>query len=131
VKGSIGYVEYAYAKKNNIPYMSLQNKDGKFVRPDDASFAAAAAGADWFSVPGMGLSIVDQRGANAWPISTASFIIMYREPENKAASVEVLKFFDYAFRNGQTAALDLDYVPLPDVLVQQIRERVWSQINTK
>jgi len=131
VKGAVGYVEYAYAKKNNIPYMSLQNKDGKFVRPDDASFAAAAAGADWFSVPGMGLSIVDQKGANAWPISTASFIIMYRDPDNKAASAEVLKFFDYAFRNGKQAALDLDYVPLPDVLVQQIRDRVWSQINIK
>ena len=131
VKGAVGYVEYAYAKKNNIPYMSLQNKDGKFIRPEDASFAAAAAGADWFSVPGMGLSIVDQKGANAWPISTASFIIMYRDPDNKAASAEVLKFFDWSFRNGKQAALDLDYVPLPDVLVQQIRDRVWSQINIK
>ena len=129
VKGAVGYVEYAYAKKNNIPYMSLQNKDGKFIRPEDASFAAAAAGADWFSVPGMGLSIVDQKGANAWPISTASFIIMYRDPDNKAASAEVLKFFDWSFRNGKQAALDLDYVPLPDVLVQQIRDRVWSQIK--
>ena len=131
VKGAVGYVEYAYAKKNNIPYMSLQNKDGKFIRPDDKTFAAAAAGADWFSVPGMGLSIVDQKGANAWPISTASFIIMYRDPDNKAASAEVLKFFDWSFRNGKQAALDLDYVPLPDVLVQQIRDRVWSQINIK
>ena len=131
VKGAVGYVEYAYAKKNNIPYMSLQNRDGKFVRPDDVSFAAAAAGADWFSVPGMGLSIVDQKGANAWPISTASFIIMYRDPDNKAASAEVLKFFDWSFRNGKQAALDLDYVPLPDSLVQQIRDRVWSQINIK
>ena len=131
IKGSIGYVEYAYAKKNNIPYFSLRNRDGKFVRPDDRTFAAAAAGADWFSVPGMGLSIVDQPGATSWPISTASFIIMYRDPENKAASAEVLKFFDWSFRNGKQAALDLDYVPLPDVLVQQIRERVWSQINNK
>ena len=131
IKGSIGYVEYAYAKKNNIPYFSLRNKDGKFVRPDDRTFAAAAAGADWFSVPGMGLSIVDQRGADAWPISTASFIIMYRDPENKVASAEALKFFDWSFRNGQKAALELDYVPLPDSLVQQIRQRVWSQINNK
>lgn len=131
IKGSIGYVEYAYAKKNNIPYFSLRNRDGKFVRPDDRTFAAAAAGADWFSVPGMGLSIVDQKGTDAWPISTASFIIMYRDPENRAASAEALKFFDWSFRNGKQAALDLDYVPLPDVLVQQIRERVWSQINNK
>jgi phosphate transport system substrate-binding protein len=131
VKGAIGYVEYAYAKKNNLPYFQMQNRDGKFVRPDDRTFAAAAAGADWFSVPGMGISIVNQSGADAWPISTASFIIMYRDPENKAASAEVLKFFDYAFRNGKKAALELDYVPLPDALTEQIRQRVWSQINLK
>jgi phosphate transport system substrate-binding protein len=131
VKGAIGYVEYAYAKKNNLPYFQMQNKDGKFVRPDDTTFAAAAAGADWFSTPGMGISIVDQPGATAWPISTASFIIMYRDPENKAASAEVLKFFDWSFRNGKKAALELDYVPLPDALTEQIRQRVWNQINTK
>jgi phosphate transport system substrate-binding protein len=85
VKGSVGYVEYAYAKKNNIPYFSLQNKDGKFVRPDDKTFAAAAADADWFSVPGMGLSIVNQKGNDSWPISTASFIIMYKDPSDKKA----------------------------------------------
>jgi phosphate transport system substrate-binding protein len=131
IKGSIGYVEYAYAKKNNIPYFQLKNKDGKYVRPDDKTFAAAAAGADWFSVPGMGLSIVEQPGADSWPISTASFILMYKTPSDKAASAEVLKFFDWAFRNGKQLALDLDYVPLPDSLTQQIRDRVWSQITVK
>lgn len=131
VKGAIGYVEYAYAKKNNIPYFSLQNRDGKFVRPDDKTFAAAAAGADWFSVPGMGLSIVNQKGADSWPISTASFIIMYKDPSDKKASQEVIKFFDWAFKNGKQSALDLDYVPLPDILTKQIREKVWSQINNK
>jgi phosphate transport system substrate-binding protein len=129
IKGSIGYVEYAYVKKNNLVFMQLQNKSGKWVSPDDLTFAAAAAGADWFSVPGMGLSIVDQRGDNVWPVSTASFIIMYKNPENKAASQDVLKFFDWAFKNGKQAALELDYVPLPDVLTKQIRERVWSQIK--
>jgi phosphate transport system substrate-binding protein len=114
-------VEYAYAKKNNIPVMALQNKDGKFVMPDDDTFAAAAAGADWFSVPGMGLSIVNQPGANAYPVTTASFILMYKEPANKAESAEVLKFFDWAFKNGKQMALDLDYVPLPDKLTNQIR----------
>jgi phosphate transport system substrate-binding protein len=109
--------------------MQLQNKSGKWVSPDDLTFAAAAAGADWFSVPGMGLSIVDQRGDNVWPVSTASFIIMYKNPENKAASQDVLKFFDWAFKNGKQAALELDYVPLPDTLTKQIRERVWSQIK--
>jgi phosphate transport system substrate-binding protein len=131
IKGSIGYVEYAYAKKNKIPHLKLQNKDGNFVDPDDKTFAAAAAGADWFSVPGMGLSIVDQKGKDAWPVSTASFIIMYKDPADKAQSQEVLKFFDWAFKNGKQLALELDYVPLPDTLTKQIRERVWSQINNK
>ena len=129
VKGSIGYVEYAYVKKNNMTFLQLQNKSGKFVSPDDSTFAAAAAKADWFSVPGMGISIVDQTGPDVWPITTASFIVMYRNPDNKAASQEVLKFFDWAFRNGKKDAIELDYVPLPDSLTKQIRERVWSQIK--
>jgi phosphate transport system substrate-binding protein len=130
-KGSLGYVEYAYAKKNNISVMALQNKDGAFVMPGDETFSAAAAGANWFSVPGMGLSIVNQPGATAYPVTTASFILMYKEPADKAQSVEVLKFFDWAFKNGKQLASDLDYVPLPDVLTKQILERVWAQINTK
>ncbi len=131
IKGSIGYVEYAYAKKNNIPVMQLQNRNGKYVMPDDTTFAAAAAGADWFSVPGMGVSLVNQPGDNAYPVVTASFILMYKEPVNKAESAEVLKFFDWAFKNGKQMALDLDYVPLPDKLTAEIRSKVWSQIKTK
>jgi phosphate transport system substrate-binding protein len=130
-RGSIGYVEYAYAKKNNIAVMALQNKNGKFIMPGDDEFAAAAAGADWFSVPGMGLSIVNQPGDNAYPVATASFILMYKEPSNKAEAAEALKFFDWSFKNGKKMASDLDYVPLPDALTNQIRTRVWSQINTK
>lgn len=129
VKGSIGYVEYAYVKRNNMNFMQLQNRSGRWVSPDDLTFAAAADGADWFSVPGMGLSIVDQRNPNAWPISSASFIIMYQDPADKKASQAVLKFFDWAFRMGKKDALDLDYVPLPDTLTKQIRERVWTQIK--
>lgn len=129
IKGSIGYVEYAYVKKNKLTYLQLQNKSGKWVHPDDTTFAAAAAGADWFSAPGMGLSIVDQRGDAVWPISTASFIIMYRDPSDKKQSQEALKFFDWAFRNGKQSALELDYVPLPDTLTNQIRQRVWTQIK--
>lgn len=131
IKGSIGYVEYAYAKKNNIPVMQLQNRNGKYVMPDDTTFAAAAVGADWFSVPGMGISLVNQPGDNAYPVVTASFILMYKEPTNKAESAEVLKFFDWAFKNGKQMALDLDYVPLPDKLTAEIRSKVWSQINNK
>ena len=129
VKGAIGYVEYAYVKKNNMTFMQLQNKNGKFVSPDDLTFAAAAAGADWFSVPGMGISIVDQKGDTVWPVTTASFIIMYKDPADKKSSAEVLKFFDWSFKNGKKMAEELDYVSLPDVLTKQIRERVWSQIK--
>ena len=127
-RGAIGYVEYAYAKKNNIPHMALQNADGQFVQPDDKTFAAAAAGVDWFSVPGMGVSMVNAKGKESWPISTASFILMYKQPTDKAQSAEVLKFFDWAFKNGKQAAVELDYVPLPDAVTSQIRDKVWSQI---
>ena len=129
VKGAVGYVEYAYVKKNNMNFMQLQNADGKYVSPDDKTFAAAAAGADWFSVPGMGVSMVNAKGAESWPISTASFILMYKEPTDKAQSAEVLKFFDWAFKSGKQMASDLDYVPLPDTLTNAIRSKVWSQIQ--
>jgi phosphate transport system substrate-binding protein len=129
IKGAIGYVEYAYVKKNNMTFMQLQNKSGRYVSPDDLTFAAAADGADWFSVPGMGLSIVDQKNPNAWPVSSASFIIMHRNPDNKAQSQAVLKFFDWAFKNGRKMSEELDYVHLPDALTKQIRERVWTQIK--
>ena len=129
VKGSIGYVEYAYAKKNNITYLQMLNKDGQYVAPSEKTFAAAAAGADWFSVPGMGISLVEQKGAAAWPITGASFVLMYKEPANKAASKDVIKFFTWAFKDGQQLALDLDYVPLPDVLTKAIASKVWSQIK--
>jgi phosphate transport system substrate-binding protein len=129
VRGSIGYVEYAYVKKNNLTYMLLQNKQGNFVAPDDLTFAAAAQGADWFSVPGMGLSIVNQPGKDTWPVTTASFIIMYKDPQDKKASQEVIKFFDWAFKNGQKLSSELDYVHLPPQLQDQIRSKVWSQIK--
>jgi phosphate transport system substrate-binding protein len=129
IKGAIGYVEYAYVKKNNMTHLKLQNKSGNFVDPDDATFAAAAAGADWFSVPGMGLSIVNQGGKDTWPISTASFIIMFKDPADKKASQEVIKFFDWSFKNGAKLSAELDYVHLPDSLQNQIRSKVWSQIK--
>jgi len=129
VKGSIGYVEYAYVKRNNMTFLQMQNAEGKYVSADDLTFAAAAAGADWFSVPGMGVSMVNAKGANSWPISTASFILMYKEPADKAASGEALKFFDWAFKNGKAMAAELDYVPLPDSLTEAIRGKVWSQIK--
>ena len=129
IKGSVGYVEYAYVKKNKMTFMQVQNANGKYVSPDDLTFSAAAAGADWFSVPGMGVSMVNAKGDTSWPISTASFIVMYKSPDNKAASDAALKFFDWSFKNGKKMAAELDYVALPDALTDQIRSKVWSQIQ--
>jgi len=129
VKNSIGYVEYAYAKKNKMTYAKLQNRDGKYVDPDDLTFAAAAAGADWFATPGMGISLVNQKGAQSWPITGATFILMYREPKNAKNSQETIKFFDWAFVNGGKMAAELDYVPLPKAVTDRIRSDVWTQIK--
>jgi len=129
VKGSIGYVEYAYAKKNRIPHMKLQNRDGKFVDPDEKTFAAAARDANWFKTPGMGISLVNQRGADAWPITGATFVLVYREPKDPRAVQEVLKFFAYAWDQGGPAALELDYVPLPKAVTDRIRSEQWALIR--
>jgi phosphate transport system substrate-binding protein len=131
VKNSIGYVEYAYTKKNNTPYFNLVNQAGQTVKPDDETFAAAAAGTDWSKIPGMGVFITNAPGAKSWPITGASFILMYKQPANKASSAEVLKFFDFAFKEGKKMAADLDYVPMPDSTTDFIRKNVWNQINTK
>ena len=131
VKGAIGYVEYAYAKKNKLISVSLKNKDGQFVQPDDTTFAAAAAGTDWSKIPGMGTFITNASGAKSWPITGASFILMYKNPEKKGNSAEVLKFFDFAFKEGKKMALELDYVPMPDVTTDFMRKNVWSNIATK
>jgi phosphate transport system substrate-binding protein len=129
VKNSVGYVEYAYAKKNKMTYVKLQNRNGKYVEPDDLTFASAAAGADWFGTPGMGISLVNQKGDQTWPITGATFILMYREPKNSKTSQEVVKFFDWAFANGGKLATDLDYVPLPKAVTDRIRSDVWTQIK--
>ena len=131
VKNAIGYVEYAYAKKNKLAHVNLKNKDGQIVAPDDLTFAAAAAGTDWSKFPAMAASLTDAAGAKSWPITTATFILMYKEPTNKAAAADALKFFDFAFKDGKKMAIDLDYVPLPDATADFIRKHVWSQINTK
>ena len=129
IQNSIGYVEYAYAKKNKMTHAKLQNRDGKYVDPDDLTFSAAAAGADWFATPGMGISLVNQKGAQTWPITGATFILMYREPKNAKNSQEIIKFFDWAFVNGGKMAADLDYVPLPKLVTDRIRSEVWTQIK--
>jgi len=131
VKNSIGYVEFAYAKKNKISHINLKNKDGQIVEPDDLTFAAAAAGTDWSKFPAMAASLTDAAGAKSWPITTATFILMYKQPTNKVTSAEALKFFDFAFKDGKKLAQDLDYVPLPDATTEFIRKHVWTLIDNK
>jgi len=121
IRGAIGYVEYAYAKQNKMAYTLLQNKDGIFVAPNDKTFQSAAAGADWKSVPGMGVVLTNQPGKQSWPITGASFILIHTQQANPAAAKEVLKFFEWSFKNGQQMASDLDYVPMPDPVVSLIR----------
>ena len=131
IKNSIGYVEYAYAKKNNMSYTQMKNAEEKFVMPTAASFAAASAGTDWSKFPGMNTFITNAPGATAWPITGATFVVIYKKPENKAAAAEVLKFFDFGFKDGKKMAADLDYVPMPDATTNFIRKSVWSQVDVK
>ena len=128
VKGSIGYVEYAYAKLNKMTTLQIKNADGKFVNPSLDSFKAAAAGANWAGTPGMGISMTNQPGANSWPIAAASFILMYKNPTSKEKSAEALKFFEWSFKEGGKIAAELEYVPLPANVTDYIAKNVWSQI---
>jgi phosphate transport system substrate-binding protein len=127
--GAIGYVEYAYAKQNKMAYTNLINSAGKKVAPDAESFQAAAANADWAHAPGYHLILTNQPGAKSWPITGASFILVYSNPPDPAATGAALKFFDWAYRNGAKMASDLDYVPLPDSLVNQVRSTWKTQIK--
>jgi len=127
--GAIGYVEYAYAKQNKMAYADLINSAGKKVAPNAESFQAAAANADWAHAPGYHLILTNQAGEKSWPITGASFILVYGNPPDPAATGAALKFFDWAFKNGGKMAADLDYVPLPDSLVSQIRNTWKTQIK--
>ena len=126
IKGAIGYVEYAYAKKNKMTYTALQNKDGIFLLPDDTKFQTAAAFADWKNSPGFYQILTNQPGKDSWPITGASFILMQKAQDKPANAQEVLKFFDWSFKNGQKMAEELDYVPLPTSLVSLISE-TWKK----
>jgi phosphate transport system substrate-binding protein len=126
IKGSIGYVEYAYAKKNKIAHTQVKNRDGQFVQPDDETFKAAAAGADWAKTPGMAVVLTDQAGKASWPITGASFILMHKSQADAAKGKEVLKFFDWAYKNGGAMAAELDYVAMPAPVIKQINDVVWK-----
>jgi len=127
--GSIGYVEYAYAKQNKSSYVLLQNKDGQFPQPNAPAFAAAASGAPWSSAPGNYVLLLDQPGASTWPISGATFILVYKQPANAAQAQKVLGFFDWAYKNGDGAAQALDYVPLPGQVKDLVRKQWASEIS--
>jgi len=126
VKGAIGYVEYAYVKKNKMIYAQMKNKDGNFVEPSDDSFKAAAAGADWAKSPGYYVILTDQSGKGSWPITGASFILMYKQQADAAKGKEVLKFFDWAFKNGEAMANELDYVAMPPAVIKLVQE-TWKK----
>jgi phosphate transport system substrate-binding protein len=126
-KGSIGYVEYAYAKQNKLSYTKLVNKDGKTVAPVKEAFQAAAASADWAGTPGMGVILTEQAGAETWPITNPTFILIHKKPTDVAAVKDALKFFDWAYANGDKLAEDLDYVPLPDAVVALVKKS-WADI---
>lgn len=128
IKNSIGYVEYAYAKKNKMTYTQLKNKEGAFITPDDINFKAAAAGAEWAKTPGFGVVLTDQPGKASWPITGASFILMHKVQADAAKGREVLKFFSWAYKNGGAMADDLDYVMMPAPVVKLIEDG-WKQIK--
>jgi phosphate transport system substrate-binding protein len=128
IGGSIGYVEYAFAKQNKIAYAAMVNRDGKRVEADDLTFAAAADKADWNSAPGFGANLNNLPGEKAWPITSASFILMHKAATDPKRSAEALKFFKWALSNGQKLAVDLDYVPLPASVVRQV-EGSWRDIK--
>ncbi|MDU8925465.1 phosphate ABC transporter substrate-binding protein PstS [Pasteurellaceae bacterium LIM206] len=125
LKYSIGYVEYAYAKQNDLAWVSLQNRAGKFVQPGQASFMEAAANAKWGEAAGMGVVLTDEAGDNAWPVTAASFILLHKQADNPESTKAVLQFFDWAFKQGKTSAAELDYVPMPEAVVRQI-EAAWK-----
>lgn len=125
--GSIGYVEYAYAKQNKLTYVMLQNKDGKFVAPTDAAFKAAAAGADWTKSAFYEI-LTNQSGAESWPITGATFILLHKKQDKPEQGKEVIKFFDWAYKNGGKMADDLDYVPMPDATVGLV-QKAWAQVK--
>ena len=125
IKGSIGYVEFAYAKKNKMAFTQLKNKEGQFVQPEDSSFKAAAAGADWAKTPGFAVVSTDQPGKASWPITGATFVLMHKTQADAAKGKEVLKFIDWAYKNGAAMATELDYIPMPAAVVTLV-ENAWK-----
>jgi phosphate transport system substrate-binding protein len=129
IDGAIGYVEYAFAKQNKLSYALMSNREGQFVAPSDDTFKAAAANADWAKAPGMYLILTEQSGKASWPITGASFILLHKVQDKPENAREVLKFFDWSFKNGAKIANELDYVPMPDPVVKLIQSAWKSQLK--
>ena len=128
LNGSIGYVEYAYAKQNKLAVAQMQNRDRQWVLPDDLTFKAAAAGAEWTKTPGMGVILTDQPGKATWPMSGASFILMHIKQDKPDQGRAVIQFFDWAFKNGAAMADELDYVPIPASVIPHIQTQ-WKRMG--
>lgn len=129
IKGSIGYVEYAYAKRNNMSHTQVKNRDGVFVQPSDDTFKAAAAGADWAKTPGMEVVLTNQAGKDSWPVTGASFILMHKTQANAEKSKEVLKFFEWAYKNGGAMATELEYVAMPPPVIKLVQDAWKTQLK--
>ena len=124
-QGALGYVEYAYAKQNNLTYAKMINAAGTTVAPTAEAFQAAAAGADWTSAPDFHVIMTNAAGDKSWPVAGSTFILMQTVPADAAASAEALKFFDWGYKHGKAMAAELDYVPMPDSVVALI-EKTWK-----
>ncbi|GGX31082.1 phosphate ABC transporter substrate-binding protein PstS [Undibacterium squillarum] len=129
IKNSIGYVEYAYVKRNKMTFAQMKNLDGQFVSPDDENFKAAAANADWAKAPGMYLVLTNQPGKATWPVTGASFILMHKSQAEAEKGKEVLKFFNWALKNGGQMATELEYVPMPAPVVKLIEDSWKAKIK--
>ena len=129
IKGSIGYVEYAYALQNKMNYAQLKNREGQFVAPTENNFKAAAANAKWDANKGFYEILTNEPGKDSWPITGATFILIHKSQDNAANAAEVLKFFDWAYGNGNKMASDLDYIPMPDNVTEMIRKAWKTQIK--
>jgi phosphate transport system substrate-binding protein len=129
INGAIGYVEYAYALQNKLAFVLLKNNAGAFVKPSAESFQAAAANANWATAPGFFLLLTNQPGAQSWPITGASFILIYKNPAKSDSATEVLKFFNWAYHNGGAMASQLDYVPMPDSVIKLVESSWTAQVK--
>lgn len=129
IKNSIGYVEYAYAKKNKLQHTQLRNPDGNWVQPDETTFKAAAASVDWANIPGLAVDFTNAVGPNSWPITSASFILLHKKQDNPEKGRQVLKFFEWAYKQGEKFTTELDYVAMPAVVVKLVEDSWKSELK--